>query len=533
MFNFGGISGTQINLDWLTRYSYGSENNDVFERPVSSYFIQKYYGYGGNDTFMSSTGQDIYYGGAGIDTVNYSNSNAGVTVNFSTGYGSGGHAQGDRYNRVENIKGSEYADKLTGNNSDNKFKAGAGNDTLNGMGGNDKLYGEGGNDTFISGAGADTYYGGADTDTVDYSGSSSGVSANLTTGNGSRGDAEGDRYSRIENIRGSDQSDNLHGNWADNVIKGGDGFDELYGRDGNDRLFGEGGSDTLHGGIGDDELYGGVGSDRFYLEVGRDDYFGGADGDVLLAIGHSDFTIDLEAGRGYGGLAEGDTYSSIESVVFDSVANINAIGSANDERFSFGSDSSENISIDAAGGNDTLAVSINGRTAFDQHANSSFNGGNGNDTILLESNLDLVVDLNDGEIYEQNNDDDAIGFDNFENVMSGSGDDRIIDQRGDNNVMTGGAGNDTFRFNHQDDDGFDEQDTITDFSAGEDRIDLRNTEIDSWQNLINASDGQGMFNSGNDVVIQTTDRNNDTQFDTILLEGVTVAELEASDFIFG
>ncbi|MFX5808827.1 hypothetical protein ABTE39_18935, partial [Acinetobacter baumannii] len=57
-------------------------------------------------------------GAGGSDTVNYSLSTSsdstGVTVNLSTGVGSGNYAQGDTYTAIENVVGSAQNDTLTG-----------------------------------------------------------------------------------------------------------------------------------------------------------------------------------------------------------------------------------------------------------------------------------------------------------------------------------------------------------------------------------------------------------------------------------
>ncbi|MCG8435796.1 MAG: FG-GAP-like repeat-containing protein, partial [Gammaproteobacteria bacterium] len=73
------------------------------------------------------------------------------------------------------------------------------------------LNGGAGDDTLISGAGADALDGGADTDTVDYSASSAAVNVNLDTGTGTGGDAQGDTYTNIEGVIGSDHDDTVYG----------------------------------------------------------------------------------------------------------------------------------------------------------------------------------------------------------------------------------------------------------------------------------------------------------------------------------
>ena len=88
-----------------------------------------------------------------------------MNANLTTGKGLGGHAQGDKFIRIENLVGSSFADTLTGNSANN---------------------------VLLGGAGADTLGGGSGTDTASYAGSNAGVNVNLTTGKGLGGHAQGD-----------------------------------------------------------------------------------------------------------------------------------------------------------------------------------------------------------------------------------------------------------------------------------------------------------------------------------------------------
>ncbi|BBF93624.1 ExeM/NucH family extracellular endonuclease [Blastochloris tepida] len=204
-------------------------------------------GYDGNDYLIGGAGADVLVGGAGIDTAVFSTAGSGVTVNLATGRGSGGDAEGDTYDSIEQIIGSAYGDTLTGDDGDNVFQAGAGNDTVNGGGGNDIIY---------AGAGADAQNGGAGIDRVVYSASATGVTVNLATAQGSGGDAEGDTFSGIEQVIGSEHADTLIGDGADNALKGGAGNDRLDGGTGNDILIGDAGADTFvfNAGFGIDQV---------------------------------------------------------------------------------------------------------------------------------------------------------------------------------------------------------------------------------------------------------------------------------------
>jgi Ca2+-binding RTX toxin-like protein len=114
-------------------------------------------GQDGNDTFIGGAGVDYMDGGAGVDTVNYQTSGAGVIVDLRSGKGSGGDAEGDTLVNIENLVGSQYADKLFGNDADNRLDGGLGNDRLNGGGGNDVLIGGAGNDQLTGGDNADAF----------------------------------------------------------------------------------------------------------------------------------------------------------------------------------------------------------------------------------------------------------------------------------------------------------------------------------------------------------------------------------------
>jgi Ca2+-binding RTX toxin-like protein len=97
----------------------------------------------GNDILRGGAGADRLDGGLSIDTVAYSESSVGVSINLATGKGSGGNAQGDVYVAVENANGSTGADTIIGN---------SGGNALRGMAGADYLTGGGGADHFVFGS---------------------------------------------------------------------------------------------------------------------------------------------------------------------------------------------------------------------------------------------------------------------------------------------------------------------------------------------------------------------------------------------
>jgi Ca2+-binding RTX toxin-like protein len=116
------------------------------------------------EVLVASSHADTLAGGTGAgDTVDYSGSNAGVTVNLATHSATGGWATGDSITGFENVTGSSFADNLTAVSTGSVLDGGAnstgGTDTLTGGVGNDvliasrqgadSLTGGGGNDTFV------------------------------------------------------------------------------------------------------------------------------------------------------------------------------------------------------------------------------------------------------------------------------------------------------------------------------------------------------------------------------------------------
>ncbi len=95
------------------------------------------------------------------------------------------------------------------------------------------------------------------------------MTANLLTGQGSGGDAQGDVYVSVENVNGSQGDDTLIGNSVANVLNGYAGADSLDGGSG---------QDALDGGAGTDTLTGGTDADRFVFIAAGDSVVGaGAD----------------------------------------------------------------------------------------------------------------------------------------------------------------------------------------------------------------------------------------------------------------
>ncbi|MPZ34129.1 MAG: hypothetical protein GEV13_24610 [Rhodospirillales bacterium] len=114
----------------------------------------------GDDTFVVtrlSDGRDAYDGGAGVDTLDFSDLVARVNLDLNDGTT---RSSGDSIVNVENLVGGSAGDRLGGNGLDNVLTGGAGDDVLKGAGGDDRLEGGEGNDTLKGGGDADTLLGG-------------------------------------------------------------------------------------------------------------------------------------------------------------------------------------------------------------------------------------------------------------------------------------------------------------------------------------------------------------------------------------
>lgn len=237
------------------------------------------YGQGGNDFLWGGADIDIIDGGAGVDRALYTTSTA-VTIDLSTGIHLG-DAEGDIFINIEryfgsndddtligdgginwlygaggadDIEGGGGADRLYGGSGNDDIFGGQGNDIIYGGSGFDDLYGEGGNDIFYGGDKNNNYVGGDGIDIVNYSKGNYGtvgVYIDFELGSFAVG-AQGDSFSGIERVVGTDSIDYLYG-----------GADDDYFR-------GEDGNDLFKGGAGIDRFWGGEGADTFIFESGHD-----------------------------------------------------------------------------------------------------------------------------------------------------------------------------------------------------------------------------------------------------------------------
>ena len=160
------------------------------------------------------------------------------------------------YRGFNYLYGNDGSDYIYGGDSGNDIDGGEGNDFLYGGSWDDTIRGGSGNDYIVGGAGYDVIDGGAGWDTASYVTSNIGLVIDLRNMLQSTGDAYADTIISIDEIRGTDHGDTIHG--YDDVSDG----DYLVGLGGHDYLYGYQGNDYLRGGQGDDYLDGGAGIDK-------------------------------------------------------------------------------------------------------------------------------------------------------------------------------------------------------------------------------------------------------------------------------
>ncbi len=444
-------------------------------------------GDGGADTLQADGGDDSLTGGAGADVLRAGDGDDrlwGGTENDAL-YGDGGadFLYGDQGNDV--LSGGDQDDRLAGGEDDDTLRGGNGADRLFGETGDDRMFGEAdidflsggdGNDLLDGGAGADNLFGDQGRDTI-LAGDGNDRLFGGTENDVMLGGAGDDR------MFGEAGNDVLQGETGNNVMFGGAGNDVLDALEGADLLYGEAGHDVLRAGGGDDLLFGGAGSDRIFGQGGFDRINGGDDSDLL------DGGADNDTIRGGGGIDR-------------------LYGMGGQDRLAGGDDRDL---VRGNDGNDLL---------YGQHGDDTMLGGPGDDLLFGGGNHDDLYGNSSSDTLDGNGGNDQLdGGGGHDRLIGGAGYDTLIGGTGQD-VLIGGGNADQFVFGNN----FG-RDTITDFEADNihERIDLSDvTQITSYGDLLL----NHMTRSGSNVVIE------DGLGNSITIRGVTMADLDSSDFLF-
>jgi Ca2+-binding RTX toxin-like protein len=455
---------------------YGNEGDDAL------------YGGPDNDWLYGHSGADHLNGGSGINWAMYVISPAGVFVTLETGNGYYGHAAGDTLVNIQNVSGSVHGDTLIGNNGSNELTGREGDDVIKGGGGADTLRGNEDNDLLEGGAGADDLHGGYGSDTAQYGGSTAGVTVSLLSNAGSGGDAQGDHFFEIENIRGSGYADELWGNHSANVLegqtgndtlKGFGGADTLWGSEGHDHLWGmDGNNDTLHGENGDDYLNGGAGLDAMIGGQGNDTYVVDHVSDTVTELVNEGDDVVLTST--HFNLPDAAYIETLRTTDDDGVTTITLIGNSQNNDI-IGNDG-VNV-IDGEGGADDMAGHGGDDIYYVDNANDTVSeaGGDGVDQVITSVSWTIPAGA-DVETLRCVNELSAAAL-----VLTGNSSGTVIRGNSGANVINGGAGNDeliglggydTFVFNTMLDP-VNNVDLLSDFNFTEDMIHLENAVFGS------------------------------------------------------
>lgn len=174
----GASSGVVANLKSGTASDGNGGTDSLFSIEIlrGSLFDDRFTGDGKRNIFRGLEGDDTINGAGGRDEVRYDRDyryggTDGVNVNLKNGTAIDGFGDTDTLRNIEDVRGSDYNDTITGSSARNDLEGLAGADWLKGLGGNDTLNGGDGKDTLDGGNGNDTLIGGAGNDTFVFKGS--------------------------------------------------------------------------------------------------------------------------------------------------------------------------------------------------------------------------------------------------------------------------------------------------------------------------------------------------------------------------
>ena len=410
---------------------------------------------------------------------------------------------------AQRVAGSAGDDTINGTAASEFLDGGDGNDSITSGGGDDVIMGGSGDDVISLGDGSYTIFGGAGDDEI---------------GTGRIGSAYADSG------RGDDV---IFGNAGDDMIVGGSGDDELHGDEGNDTLYGGSGDDILRGGAGDDLLYGGTGVDLFDGGEGNDTIrldFSSTQSAPGAIVDLNNQTLNWKS------VFPQETLISIENVtgtsnddtlIGNEEANILQGLTGNDVIYGNGGDDTlyangtgTNMVYGGTGddfmwsqgtGDDTLHGNEGDDTFRGYRGNNTYDGGEGIDLLdLSNTSWDINVDLASGVFGTGGN---QSTLTNIENVKGTSGDNQITGNAaantlegrhgddtlrglGGDDLLIGGAGSDTFVFASGDG-----HDTVVDFVASEDTIDISIDQIPDFEFLQVGADVVVNYNNGEDSIL--------------------------------
>ena len=487
--------------DEIVNDGFGNAESIVnIEGFIGSNFADTFTGDASSQIFINSAGNDTFDGGDGSDTLDFTGLTAAVTLNTATGTVSSSASGTDTFSNLEVFNTGAGNDTLTGSDEAETFNANAGNDSITAGAGND---------TIIASTGNDTIVGGADTDTLTFATADTSITVDLSDTSAQSTGLGAYVISGVENIIGSNTSDDLVGDSADNEIAAGSGDDTVSGNAGDDTLSGNDGDDVIYGNAGDDYLSGDAGNDSLYGGAGNDtlegdagiDFLSGGDGDDTfnnlnqtgVAVMHGDAgndifmmtanssenaDFDFDGGTGVDTVEistnnaiydfnnrPNERFENIEIlslatgtqlVRLDNVAVQNMTAATNAAVDNATYNTQQILVVSSDDGADTLYLT--GQEWVTTGETTTVNGGTEEYTIYQFGNRDVFVATNTlTSILNNTADDSIIGVSGIDSLAGGVGNDTIQGLAGDDtinggrddDILDGGAGVDTLSFEGQ------------------------------------------------------------------------------------
>ena len=398
------ITAAAGKLMQLTTHQITAIGGEIANRMVGNDNENVMHGAGGDDTLQGSAGQDELHGGAGNDRVfggvgrdmvAFDDATAAVQIDLAQRMAVG--EGDDTLTSIENARGSDHDDLLSGTDGKNFLSGGEGADTIRGLNGDDRLNGGGGSDILDGGDGVDT---------LGFAGSIMGVTVDMVLNTAQVG-GDTDFFMNIEVVNGSEHNDHITGNGADNTLRGGVGDDSLFGGAGDDLFVGGAGADQFDGGEGMNTVsYAGSAEGvSVYLNFPDEPgIFSDAAGDRFLNIQNligSDFNDSLRGNDQTNALYGADGGDYLQG--FDGTDLVFG-GAGNDDLYGdefLNSDFGGDDTLDGGEGDDYLDGGLGNDVFVFSSGADTLVGGAGDDVLTING---MTADFETGLYYDQNAD---------------------------------------------------------------------------------------------------------------------------------
>ncbi|WP_310467117.1 M10 family metallopeptidase C-terminal domain-containing protein, partial [Sphingomonas sp.] len=381
----------------------------------------------GDDTLEGGPGNDTLDGGAGNDTASYGAATSRVTVDLAIAAAQDTSGAGiDTLISIENLIGSAFNDRLTGNGAANVIDGGDGQDNITDGAGSDTIRGGAGDDMITAsvGAGNDVYDGGDSAyDTISYRLALAGVTVDLS-GASDQGRSAGDADAAgigVDQLAGIE------------LISGSAFNDTLIGDDGRNYIYGDAGNDLLDGGADGDVMDGSTGDDIYIVDSVYDEIYEAG----LEGVGTDTIFASVSFGL-FRQFWPSLMSANVENLTLTGTANIDASGDFFANVLT--GNSGANLLFGGAG-DDTLFGGLGNDTLHGWVGDDMLNGGSGED-IASYADAGSAVTVNLAILAAQNTGGDGIDtLAEIEN-LAGSAFADTLTGNGVANDLIGGAGND-------------------------------------------------------------------------------------------